>query len=267
MARPEHLPDFGSPPLDEVFVGVQFAPPQNYTSVFSSDVWGLFKKSYPVVQEHPALEPSFETFGGSNPQSGVQFRFGTGPLRGRLWFISNEQDHLIQFQEDRFLLNWRKRPKLQAYPHFEGIADSFEKHLSSLQGLFETSLKTRLDINQAEVTYVNLIPVAKYYEAGDLFRIWGFERIDIENLNLHFNEVVHSADGKPYARLLHELQTVVTTDGKEKALRLTLTFRGRPAGNQIADAISFIRAGRERIVTRFSELTTEKAHLIWERIK
>lgn len=268
MARPEHLPDFGSPPLDEVVVGVQFAPPPNYSSVFTKDVWGLFRERYPIVQEHPPLEPSFETFGGPNPHTGLRLSFGTGPLRPRLWFMSQEQNHLIQFQEDRLLLNWRKRQKDQDYPHFEGIAESFEAYLRSLQQFFESSLEMPLDINQAEVSYINNIQVEKYSSAGEWLRFWDLDKnLDIENLNLNFAEIINDLDGKPYARLSHELQSVITTDGKYRGLRLSFTFRGKPTANGISEAMSFIRAGREKIVTRFSGLTTDNAHARWGRKK
>ena len=262
--RPQHLPDFASPPVDEVFLGVQFAPPRDYSSVVAKDIWGLFQKGYPRIQEHQALDPTFETFGGLSPQPKAQFRVGTAPLRGRLWFISEEQNDLVQFQEDRFFLNWRKRPTLEPYPRFEVIADTFRSHLNSLEKFFIEGLHSGLDINQAEISYINIIPVKSFAEAGDYLRSWP-PAIDIENLNLQFSEVIHDASKKPYARLVHEVQSVVTIDTKQRAIRFSLTFRGKPSGNQIADAMVFLCAGRERIVTRFSELTTERAHLAWER--
>jgi uncharacterized protein (TIGR04255 family) len=267
MARPQHLPDFGSPPLEEVVVGVQFAPPSNYSSVLARDVWEIFKDKYPNVEEHPPLEPAFETFGGSNLQSGLRFQIGTGPLRSRLWFISNEQDHLIQFQEDRFLLNWRRRPEGKDYPRFETIADSFRSHLGSLEQFFRTSLDANLDISQAEISYINIIPVTSYSHLGEWFGFSISKNIDVENLQVHFSEVVNDADGKPCARLNHELQSVVMINGKVKAFRLSLIFRGRPAGKEISKAMAFIYGGREKIVTRFCELTTSDAHAKWERMK
>lgn len=265
--RPEHLPDFSSPPLDEVVIGVQFAPPSNYSSVFAKDVWELFKYRYPNVQEQPPLEPSFETFGGSNPQTGIKFHLAPAPLRGRLWFISNEQSHLIQFQEDRFLLNWRKRPNGQEYPHFESIADAFEAHLDTLQSFFLTSFIRRLDINQAEISYINIIPVESYSHAGEWLSFLDIQNVDLENINLQFTEVINDTEGKPYARLIHELQSVVTVDGKARAFKLSFTFRGKPTGKEISEAMTFIHAGREKIVIRFSDLTTKKAQSSWERIK
>ena len=264
IVRPEHLPDFGSPPLDEVVVGVQFASPKHYSSVHAKDVWGLFKETYPKIQEHPPLEPSFETFGGSSAQPSLKFKFGPAPLHSRLWFISEQENHLIQFQNDRFLLNWRKRSKDQDYPRFESIAESFNNHLDLLQGYFQASLGSQLDINQAEVSYINTVPLDNYSRAREWFCFFGLRGIELEGANVNFTEIINDSEGKPYARLTYELQTVITIDGKVKAFRFALTFRGKPAGNNISDAMNFVFAGREKIVTRFKELTTEQAHKSWE---
>lgn len=267
IARPEYLPDYASPPLDEVVIGVQFAPPLNYSSVLSKDVWELFKKDYPNVQELPPLDPMFETFGGSNSQPSMRFQFGTAPLHNRLWFVSSEQNRLIQFQQDRFLLNWRRRPKGDEYPRFECIAESFETALASLRDFFSTSLGMRLDINQAEVSYINVIPVESYSRIGDWLRFLRMENIDLEAATLNFTEVVNNQDGRPYARLFHELQSVASVDGKVKAYSLTFTFRGTPAGGEIAEAMNFVHHGRERIVSRFGELASDNANVLWERKK
>lgn len=263
--RPGHLPDYDNPPLDEVVVGVQFSPIPGYTSVHAKDIWNLFEREgFPHVQEQPALEPSFETFGGSKPQV-PQIRFGPAPLRSRLWFISGDGDHLIQFQEDRLLLNWRRRPGGSDYPRFEGIADAFQRYLEILQDHCKQTYGVDLDVNQSEVSYINIVPVEAYSEAERWFRFWKLESIDIENLSLVFNEMVTDDHNKPYARLNHELNSVVTTDGNRRAFRLSLNYRGQPRGNTISDAMSFIRDGRESIVMRFSEFNTDRAAEVWGR--
>ena len=89
--------------------------------------------------------------------------------------------------------------------------------------------------------------------------------MDVENMNLAFNDVIYNQDGKPFARMIYELQTAISKDGKQKALRLSLSFRGKPDGGDISEVMDFIEFGREKIVTRFSDLTSEKAHQIWER--
>ena len=155
--RPSHLPDFDKPPLNEMIVGVQFAPPPTYRSIDAHDVWELFRQVYPGVQEQPPLAPSFETFGTPfGPQ--ISFNFiGVGG-HPRYLFTSIDQAELLQFQPDRFLHNWRRVPgKNNLYPRFELIIEKFENELNILERRLASYGKKQLDINQCEITYVNHI--------------------------------------------------------------------------------------------------------------
>lgn len=264
--RPKNLPEFSNPPLDEVVIGVQFSALPGYSSVLAKDVWSLYKDDFPLIQEHPPIEPTFETFGGIGSQKGVQFKFGPHQLNPRLWFISQDQNHLIQFQEDRFLLNWRQQANGNQYPRFEGVSENFESNLSKLEELSINDKKNTIEINQAEVSYINLIQANDYSKIGYWIKTFDFSVINVENININFSEVINDINKKPVARLFHELQPVVTKDGKVRAVRLILTYRGQPAGNSIADAMNFIRQGRVKIVNRFSEMTTKEAHEVWGEI-
>ena len=159
--RPKHLPDFRSPPLSEVVLGVQFASPQGYNQLLAYKVWELFRDEYPVVQELPAIPPAFETFG--LPQSeafGGQFNFGivTGGTHDRFWFLRPTQDELIQFQHDRLLHNWRRLADQQnEYPRFETMITRYETELERLENFAATLVPQSLAINQCEVSYINQI--------------------------------------------------------------------------------------------------------------
>ena len=84
-----------------------FAPVQGYQQIRAGEVWALFRKDYPRVEELAPLQPMFETFG--LPQGGqIGFGITMGAPRNRFWFISSSGDELIQFQQDRLLHNWRK---------------------------------------------------------------------------------------------------------------------------------------------------------------
>jgi len=267
MKRPDHLPDFTNPPLDEVVLGVQFAPVPNYTSVHSKKVWDIFKSAFPGVQEHPILEPQFETFGGANIQVGPTIRVGAPATGSRLWFLSADGNQLVQFQPDRFITNWRKRPNDQPYPRFEGISEAFEVNLNSLAQHFVADFSFEIDINQAEVAYINIIPVEAFSHAGTWFELWSSDGIDVEALSTSFSEVIRGRDNKPFARLNHEIQSVFTIDGKQKAFRLSLSFKGKPHNGDTNSAMEFLKIGRDAIVTRFGEITTDKAHKFWEKVE
>lgn len=263
MNRPSHLPDFSEPPLDEVVLGVQFSPMQNYSSVFAGNVHSLFQNEFPKVAEQHLLEPQFETFGGGNVQAGPRIQVGSPPIGTRLWFLSQDENHLLQFQADRFLSNWRRRPNAQEYPRFEGLSEAYERNLRRLEAFFRDSFGQTIEVNQAEVSYINVIPVDGFADAESWLAVWNGGKIDVESVNLSFSEVIRGKDGKPFARLLHQVTSVYTMDGKNRALRLSLAFKGKPKSETIDEAMDFLRRGREAIVLRFKEITTSEAHQAW----
>lgn len=265
MERPEHLPDYTHPPLNEVVLGVQFTPVPGYSTVNAQGVWDLFRYDFPTVQEQPLLSPVFETFGGTNLQPSFQFEIGGAPMGNRLWFIAPGNDNLIQFQSDRFLVNWRKQSSSHRYPRFEAIAKAFERNLSILEKHLLKHFKYQILVNQAEISYINLIPVNDFSEVGLWISLWNGDRFGVESLNLNFRDIVRSDDGQPIARLHHELQSVFTVDGKHKALRLTITVRGKPSDGDPKSALDFLATGREVIVQRFTLITTPHAHKTWGR--
>ena len=246
-------------------MGVQFAHIPGFSSVDLNGVWRLYKKKYPNVAEHPLLAPQFETFGGTNLHPNFQFQVGPGPVGARLWFLSQEENHLLQFQPDRFIANWRKGGNLRPYPHFEAISAAFTRDFKALQRHTERNFSFAVDVNQAEVSYINLVPVSEFADAGKWFSIFNTGEINIEASTVSFNEVVRDESGSPYARLYHLIQAAFAHDGKQNVFSLSLTFRGKPQGNDQNSLMRFFKAGRKEIVSRFGQITTKYAHEYWKR--
>ena len=265
MSMSKSLPNFSNPPLDEVVLGVQFDPCPNYSSIFAKDVWELYCEEFPSTAEHQALSPQFEVFGGHNPQSGFQVNFGQAPVRSRLWFISKEQNHLLQFQDDRLLLNWRRYPNGQEYPRFEQIAKDFNDYLIRLKNFFQEKFEFAMKINQAEVSYINNIPIDNYSDISDWFSFWNDNQLKIDGLSTNFIEVINDVDNQPFARLTHELSSVISAEDGKKAFQFALSFRGKPDGEDVESGMKFIREGRKKIVVRFCEATTKEAQKKWEK--
>lgn len=265
--RPAHLPDFKSPPLNEVVLGVQFTTPENYQQILAGEVWALYRDEYPNVEEHPALPPMFETFGG---RPGAQFKLGliTGASHDRFWFLSPERDELIQFQADRLLHNWRKiGDGSNPYPRFERMIAKFQSELAVLGGYFSRLAQQELNINQCEITYINHIVVEECRNPSEWLRFLKLPDGDQEDdFSFTFRNVIRASDGRPLSRLVVEANSAVTQRGK-RIIQLNLINRGAPPGPRVDDAIKFLHDGRERIVTKFAELTTESAQQKWERVQ
>ena len=264
MHRP-NLPDFTDPPLDEVVLGVQFSPLPGYTSVGAGGVWDLYKDEFPNVQEQPQLTPQFETFGGISTQPFFHFQFAPPIAAPRLWFIGPEGSHLLQFQQDRLLLNWRKNLGIVPYPRYEKISDSFEKYLSALEIFSSNKYNSQLIFTQIEVSYINIIPVHDFNELSDWVGVWNKQNFLMENVNFNFSEIVADVNNAPIARLHFELTSAVTPDGQGKAFRLSMTYRGPPNGQGIPGAMASMVEGRRLIVKRFAAITTGAAHQAWGR--
>lgn len=268
------MPEFASPPLNEVVMGIQFAQPPGYQQIHAGEVWALYRDNYPSVEEQPPLPPAFETFG--LPQA-AQFNFGivTGASHDRFWFLSPSKDELIQFQNDRLLHNWRKvGDQTNVYPRFENIILKFEQEIRTLDAYMTSLTRERLKINQSEITYINHIPFDGEVGPAPVGRWLTALNVDpfkFEDFNCTFRRRVLAADGAPYARLSCQMGVVGIAKSVQRtmgrAIVLNLTFRGAPQGDSIEAALAFLGTGHQMIVEFFTEITTKEAHAIWGRIR
>jgi hypothetical protein len=125
-----------------------------------------------------------------------------------------------------------------------------------------------LKINQAEVTYINHISCEG--DAGTACRssgwltLFNIDQYGFEDFNCTFRRRVLTATSQPHARLLCQASVGVAPKGN-RIIVLNLTFRGAPRGDTIAAAIDFLKEGRQMIVEFFTQITTNEAHVAWER--
>lgn len=255
---------FASPPLDEVILGVQFAPAPGFNSTFNGDVYNLFQPDFPSVDEHPALPPQVEAFGG-NPSPGFQINFANVPPKSRLWFISLDQSHLIQFQDDRLLFNWQNRSASTPYPRHEKMSEIFGRNLNVLSDFYTKAFGSGLVVTQAEAAYVNIIPITSTNEIGNWLKLVNPAGLEVEGVSMVTSRVIYSEARQPVARVFYEAQVVFHQQTGQPALRFVLTCRGKPSGETIADALQFTTFARDRIVEDFCRLTTDEAQHKWGR--
>jgi uncharacterized protein (TIGR04255 family) len=267
VQRPEDLPDFSHPPLNEVVIGVQFTPPKGYSQIRAGAVWHLFEADYPIVSEREALPPSFETFGVQRSgQMAGGLSFVSGALHDRFWFMRQSGDELIQFQQDRLLHNWRKvGDQSNEYPRFEKMVECFRSELAALDRYVAELMPQSLSINQCEISYINHITDERGKpNPRDWLKFASFEDVEPEDFTATFREIVRDPRGQPIGRFTCECSSNVGAAGRP-IIALALTIRGNPAAPTADSALEFIKQGREIIVRRFAELTTTAAHKIWER--
>ena len=273
--RPADLPDFENPPLIEVVLSVQFSELRNYRTVHAGLLWHKFRQAYPKFAEHPPLNPTFEAFGAHSPaQPRFELRQLVGPPVPRLWLINSMDTELIQFQTDRFIHNWRKTNDAD-YPRYEILRARFFERLRELDSFVQNEGIGKIEPNQCEVTYVNMIRLddetdirvrpevaLRVWSAVDLDDSDPFARLPLmENAGFSIRYVMKSAEDVPLGRLIVAAQPA----GEQPELRLDLTARGAPSESSLDAVAKFFDQGREAIVRGFTALTTPHMHRIWGR--
>ena len=265
--RPPGLPDYDNPPVNEVIVGVQYGPPGDFNAVRLGEVHDLFKSDFPEVQEKPWLEPKLETFGGSGLSSAAAASLSLPAALPRLWFLSEDADHLLQFQKDRLILNWIRRDKEDRYPRFEGIRDTFMGCLGKLRAYY-SGIGHGIVLSQVEVAYVNTIPVASWQELSEWLSVGLPSEDPVSSLNFVSEEIMRDEQDRPTSRCYTEIGSMHVKSGAGKAYKLSLTVRGIPRPDAEAASVDLgkhLSEYRCKIVETFDKIITDRAKQAWRR--
>ena len=270
--RPPGLPDFKSPPVTEVVLGLQFNSAAGFLTPHLGLVWERFRSEFPHVEEQAPLTPVFEIFGqGAQPPQFLNIGF---PQMPRVFFINADRSQLLQVQRDRFVHNWRKVGDTTAasYPRFERMIETFQSRFGQLEAVFKTLGLPPIVPNQCEVSYINQIEVGDGRTVfssmrnllGDL--LGGLEDDELgnpEDANIAFRYVLRNGD-QPIGRVSIHAFPARRADGVN-IIQLTLTARGAPQPDDINGVRKFIEFGREKIVRAFARLTSQAMHSAWGR--
>lgn len=268
MARPDDLPEYGAPPLNEVVLGIQFRTPDSYSQIMAGDIWKLYREKFPLVNEHQKLPPSFETFGPASVAS-TKFELIDSAQHDRFWFMTHDGTELLQFQDDRFLQNWRRHTPVETiYPRFDTMVDEFRSYATQLEGFFRTIGGPALEITQVELSYINHfspLPDQGFGALQDYIRLVQEPPLPSEDMAIRYRRTI-STHGQPTGRLYVSSEPIVTIR-QEYQFSLNLVVRGAPQSTSLDGAIDYLRTGREVIVKEFSDITTAKAQNLWKRLK
>jgi uncharacterized protein (TIGR04255 family) len=271
--RPPDLPDFTSPPVTEVILGVQFDSLERFLSPFIGLVWEPFKASFPDAEEHPPIAPTFETFGSKPLFVAPIIQIPMAPVMPRVFFVDRDRTQLLQVQRDRFIHNWRKIESGGDYPRFERMLETFVDGLRTFAQTIESERLGTVTPNQSEVTYINQIPVP---ENGDLFGLINAlfpDQTDAlaleelgqpEDLRFLLRYVMRDGERVPIGRLIISGEPARRADGLT-IVQLSLTARGKPSTPDIPGVIDFLNQGRLHIVRAFAKLTSPAMHKRWGR--
>lgn len=260
------MTNFKNPPINELVLDVQFRPIVGLTSLDLGVVRKIFEKEYPTYEEKTPVAEETERYDNVNF---LKFNMGAAPpqLR-RQWYINEDADRLFQFQENRFIHNWRRRDLMDtsknSYPRFEKLFPNFSKYFSKLETFAKEKSGEPLVMTQWEITKFNFIPLSRENWSEDLNETFTFaldmnveKNLVTEGLSYNKRSLLLS-DGKPLGRMYVALE-VVDHEKEQKAAILRFSLKGHADGEQVVHCFKQIETGNRLINEAFVASTTEKA--------
>ena len=254
------LPKFNAPPVQEVVLCAYFSPLASLKAFHYGDLADLWSTGYPTVLDQEPLRESLLVKGGIE-------LLASDPLP-RAWFLSKDEEFLIQVQRDRVVHNWRRRDA--GYPSFDELKPRFEKAFLDFQAFVKKRQLGQLRFTRAELGYINVIPIEGPIKdqglPGLIAPLTGsysddfLPRMDTASFRAEYEM---RADGRRAGRLVVSANPAEGPTGQ--VLLLEFTAQGQPRVNRLESVLAFHDVAHEWIVRGFASITTPAMHKIWER--
>ncbi len=257
---------FRHPPVVEKAMGVEFAPLSGWAAPHFGLLWSEIRADYPQFELQPPLPSQIEQTEQRAPQvPGISIELGD-PFRMRSWFIKSGGARLIQVQDSRFIVNWRRVSETDSYPHYTKFKPTFEEEWGRFTSFLARSGFPEPQVIQCELTYVNHFPRGEgwsdYSDMPRVFSTWagtGPPLPSPEMLAWHTRFLLPEGKGRLHAAV----QPVMRLSDAQEALQMTLTARGAPSGASLPEALDWFDFGRRWLVDAFRSLTSPEMHKLW----
>jgi len=262
---------FSAPPVVETVLSVQFSRLKTYSLAYAGWFWkqylderGEWPKSIPV----PRLPDVFERFDESESWSQFPFALSIQMAPERLQIVRKDQQRMIQVQDSRFVLNWKKQEQSE-YPTFGLLLPEFNDHFDKFTKFCQTIDNESLDINQWEVTYVNIIEKGSLWNSVDDWKdilpglfIPQTVSDKAEAFQGEWKYLIAPQVGRLYISIKHI--RVGGPNGQE-ALMLQLVARGPVTAQSKHSLEDGFNLGHETIVSTFEKITSKEARKTWKQ--
>ena len=229
--------------------------------------------------DQPPLLPAIERFGAENVVGGLTLGFGLAQPSGRIWFMGEDESHLLQAQSGWVARNWRSSSLLKPdnefkYEQFEKIRDPFIRDISDFSAWLNTQ-HSGFTPTQCEVTYIDHItPNSTWETHADIEKVLRLN-LNCDPSDDEFLPKLEDAratirytiehNSQPIGRLHVEVQPAFRSTDLAPIIMMNLTARGRPLSQDIRGVGDFLDLGHNWVVRGFTELTTSEMHKAWKR--
>jgi uncharacterized protein (TIGR04255 family) len=267
----EEFPNYKSPPVIEVILGVQFEPIAAFRNAHLGAFWkSLDLQEWSLIQDVPPLEPTFERFGEQGQWGGLGLNLRLSQdSSSRLQIKNATTNRMIQVQNGRLHFNWLGEGG-NPYDRYPVIRAGFEQALQQFQQFLTQEKLGHLRPNQWEVTYLNHIPKGTVWNAVEDWRFCLLigniptyqDLIEPESFRADWHFTIPNQRGRLHVQWQHAQRSTPDT---QEIVVLNLTARGPlgPEGIGVDEVLSGIDLGRQTIVQTFPRIMSDKANAFW----
>jgi uncharacterized protein (TIGR04255 family) len=254
-----HLPSFERPPVMEVVVAIESRPISELDPFALVELHKQWSGTHPVGQIVPAA-PS-----ASADQPVPTFEFVQGPPPLRLWSLTEDGDSLIQVQDDRLVLNWRKARAGSEYPRYVVMRREFEQFWQTYSDFLVQRFGREVEPATAEVTFINAIPLQGGREASDVVNLLAKPSLLGRSHQVAYQHVrqLEGGESSLTGTLVLNVQSQMDRD---PLLRLAITGRIDLFGRSV-DPLQALDAAHEEVVNTFVGVTTADMQQAWGRTR
>src|SRR5580704_13513515 len=268
-------PKFEAPPLVETALSVQFASLPGYTTPHAGWFWKEYlekleddsSRKWSQLAEAPRVEDQFERFGTEDTWAPpVAFRMLQSAPSQRVQFIRADGDRMIQIQDTRFILNWRK--KTSPYPKYDALLLEFRTMFHAFESFASEAGFGALKLNQWEIVYIDQIKKGEMWSSvRDWTRIFPGLAMPSVRIKPASDETM-SADWRfslegQQGRLYISLRQIRLQPSNEEVLNLTLLARGPIDASRTWER--GFELGHEAVSEAFIAITSAEAQEQWRK--
>ena len=260
---------FTNPPVVEFILGVQFAPLTKLASGHFGLLWQKLGSEWMFPGDGPLIQEQFEVFDRarlSTPTS-LGWRLEAAPSIGRFTLSNQNRDKLLQFQNTRLHLNWRKSD--QQKPSYDELVEQFENTYHLVDEFTKENEIGSLLPNQWEVTYVDAFPRPDDWDTaadwskilpGLFGQLFGAKEL---GLRLEHRAAEWSFEIEPKRARLH-ISARAGRWGDDPRDLLLVTWTARGVASTVEEVRAGLELGHEKIVAAFYSATNPEIYCKWK---
>lgn len=243
------------PPVVEAVLGIQFLPLAKWSLPHFGLFWQVVRSEYSrfEVQEPIIAQESVDA----------------GTLFGaRLWLIDESDAHVLQVQNDRIVLNWRRRGG-SSYPRYHAMRPQIESLWQRLLHFLDQEELGTPQVIRCEFAYVNHIDVADLMSGGqsfaELFPYWQGGATDFlkEGATLAFSNTIALPDNA--GQITVAFQPTVSVELKKPVMQLSFSTLTIPPTSDSTAVLAALDLARTWDLRAFKEFTSAGAQEKWGR--